>query len=82
MPDSTTTKIRRSSPTSDSQVSHTPDIIDRSARLIANDEIGWPSDISEEDAQELRTRVRRYRRQNLIRLIARLIAADIAGRTW
>lgn len=79
MPDSYAARLRSTSPTSDSQTSLTPDIIDRCARLIANDEIGWPGDISDEEAHELGKRVRRYRRQNLIRLISRVIAADISA---
>jgi hypothetical protein len=58
------------------------DALDRLADLIADGQAEWPADLAEPAASELTLAVRRRRRSRLVKLIARLIAADIvrAGR--
>ena len=51
---------------------------ERRASLIAKGQVDWPSGLDEPTAKALEVEVRRLRRFRLIRLIARLIAADLA----
>ena len=53
----------------------------RIAQLVADDEIPWPTNLSPNDADRLRLAVREIRRSQLVYLVARLIAADIARST-
>ncbi len=48
------------------------------AKLLANGEMDWPSDLSDEQQAELLAKVRSFRRTRLVKLIASQIAADIA----
>ncbi len=52
--------------------------VGRLAPLVADGEVDWPDDLPEQQAAELTAMVRRRRRSRLIKLIARLIAAQIA----
>ena len=56
----------------------TPTDFERWAGLIAEGEIPWPKDLSSDATCELTARVRTKRWDRLTRIIAELIAADIA----
>jgi hypothetical protein len=53
--------------------------LDRLARLVAGGEVEWPDGLSDRQADELTALVRRRRRSELITMIARAIAAELAG---
>ena len=48
------------------------------AKLLATGDMDWPADLSDEQRAELLAKVRSFRRARLVKLIASLIAADIA----
>ncbi len=55
-----------------------PSDFERWARLIADGEVPLPDGLSSDDADELTARVRTRRRDRLLKIIAELIAGDIA----
>ena len=53
--------------------------LERLAQLIAIGSDSFPLDLPTNELSHLKLRVQRYRRQRLITLLAKLIAADIAA---
>jgi hypothetical protein len=61
----------------DVDADHRPVDVERLGQLVDDGVVPWPGDLSDVEAAQLTAHIRRRRRSSLIRLIARLIAADI-----